>query len=57
MVNQSNGKSIKWLQAVRLKIRDSHPTCKVAKKCLNVRELVELVDENKDGFLPSTALP
>ena len=35
------------LQALRLKIRDSHLTCKVANKGLNVREWVELVEWNK----------
>ena len=29
---------------LRLKIRDSHVTCKFAKKCLNVCERVEVVE-------------
>ena len=39
---------------MRLKIRDSHLTCKVANKCLNVREPVEVVEWNKwwSPFLP-----
>ena len=32
---------------LRLKICDSHLTCKVAHKCLNVRERVEVVEWNK----------
>ena len=32
---------------MRLKIRDFHLTCKVANKCLNVRERVEVVEWNK----------
>ena len=32
---------------LRLKICDSHPTCKVANKCLNVCEQVEVVEWNK----------
>ena len=32
---------------VRLKICDSHLTCDVANKCLNVHELVEVVEWNK----------
>ena len=32
---------------MRLKIRDSHLTCKVANKCLNVRERVEVLEWNK----------
>ena len=32
---------------LRLKICDSHLTCKVANKCLNVRERVEVVEWNK----------
>ena len=34
------------MQAVRLKIRDSHLTCKIANKCLNVRERVLSLKEN-----------
>ena len=32
---------------MRLKICDSNLTCKVANKCLNVRERVEVVEWNK----------
>ena len=32
---------------MRLKICDSHFTCKVANKCLNVRERMEVVEWNK----------
>ena len=32
---------------VRLKICDSHLSCKVADKCLNVREQAEVVEWNK----------
>ena len=35
------------MQALRLKICDSHLTCKVANKFLNVRERVEVVAWNK----------
>ena len=35
------------MQALRLKIRDSHLTCKVANKCLNVCERVEVVEWNR----------
>ena len=30
-----------------IKICDSHLTCKIANKCLNVRERVEVADWNK----------
>ena len=39
---------------MRLKICDSHLTCKVANKCLNVRERVEVVEWNK--MVPSFPL-
>ena len=39
---------------MRLKICDSHLTCKVANKCLNVREGVEVVEWNK--MVPSLPL-
>ena len=39
---------------MRLKICDSHLTCKVANKCLNVRERVEVVEWNK--MIPSLPL-
>ena len=35
-------------QALRLKIRDSHLTCEVANKCLNVREPMEVVQWNEN---------
>ena len=35
-----------------LKLHGSHLTCKVANKCLNVHEKVEVVRSNKDGLLP-----
>ena len=37
---------------MRLKICDSHLTCKVANKCLNVRERVEVVEWNKKWSPP-----
>ena len=38
---------------MRLKIQGSHLTCKVANKCQNVREQVEVVEREKDcPFLP-----
>ena len=37
---------------MRLKICDSHLTCKVANKCLDVRERVEVVEWNKRWSLP-----
>ena len=41
------------IQALRLKICDSHLKCKVANKCLNVGERVEVVECNKMvPFLP-----
>ena len=42
---------------MRLKICDSHLTCKVANKCLNVRERVEVVEWKKDSPHPSPAVP
>ena len=39
---------------LRLKICDSHLTCKVANKCLNVRERVEVVEWKK--MVPSLPL-
>ena len=42
---------------MRLKIRDSHLTCKVANKCLNVREWVEVVEWNKRWSPPSPCYP
>ena len=56
MVIQEDGKNHRvaaWqLQAVRLKIRDSHLTCKVVNKGPNVRGWVEAVERNVDGPLP-----
>ena len=43
------------MQALRLKICESHLTCKVANKCLNVRERVEVVEWNKK-VVPSLPL-
>ena len=40
-----------------LKICDSHPTCKVANKCLNVRERVEVVEWNKKWSPPFPCCP
>ena len=40
---------------MQIKIHGSHPTWKVAKKCLNVRLWVEVVERNEDGFLSSRA--
>ena len=45
------------MQAVRLKICDSHLTCKVANKCLNVRERVEVVEWNKRWSPPFPCCP
>ena len=60
MVNNQGGKFHRvadWLlHTMRLQKRGSHLTCKVANKCLNVRERVEVVDRNKDAALPSPAV-
>ena len=62
IINYSNSNSqgskshwtVVWsLQAVRVKILDSHLTYKVANKFLNVRKRVGLKARNKDGLLPS----
>ena len=46
------------MQVVQLKICDSHVTPKVANKCLNVRERVEVVEWNKkNNPMPSPAVP
>ena len=45
------------MQAVRLKICDSHLTCKVANKCLNIRERVEVVEWNKRWSPPFPCCP
>ena len=37
------------------KIRGSHLTCKVANKCLNAPEHLEVLERKKDGLLPSRA--
>ena len=42
---------------VRLKIRDSHLTCKVANKWLNVLERVEVVEWNKRYSPPFPSCP
>ena len=42
---------------MQLKICDSHLTCKVANKCLNVRERVELVEWNKRWSPPFPYCP
>ena len=42
---------------MRLKICDSHLTCKVANKCLNVREWVEVVEWNKKWSSPFPCCP
>ena len=42
---------------MRLKICDSHLTCKVARKCLNVRERVEVVEWNRKRFPPFPCCP
>ena len=33
---------------MRLIIRDSHLTCKVANKCVDIREHMEVVERNED---------
>ena len=40
------------MQALRLKIRDSHLTCKVANEFFSVGERVEVEDWNKRWSLP-----
>ena len=42
---------------MRLKICDSHVTCKVANKCMNVRERVEVVEWNKRWSPPFPCCP
>ena len=42
---------------LRLNICDSHLTCKVAHKCLNVRERVEVVEWNRKRFPPFPCCP
>ena len=42
---------------MRLKICDSHLTCKVANECLNVRERVEVVEWNKRWSPPFPCCP
>ena len=44
-------------QVVRLKVCDSHPTCKVANECLNVKERVDVVELNKRLFPPFPFCP
>ena len=45
------------MQAVQIKIDDSHLTCKVANTFLNVRERVEVVEWNKRWFPPFPCYP
>ena len=45
------------MQALQLKISDSHLTCKVVNKCLNVRERVEVVEWNKRRSPPFPCCP
>ena len=42
---------------MRLKIRDSHLTCKVTNKCLNVHERLEVVEWNKRWSPPFPCCP
>ena len=44
------------MQAVQLKIPDSHLACKVANICQNVREWMEVAVWNKRWFLPFPAI-
>ena len=39
-----------------MKICGSHLACKVANKCLNDCEWAKVVESNKDGPLPSSAV-
>ena len=59
LVSQKRGKShqveVWWLQTLCLKICGSHFTCKVANNCLNVLEMGQVVEKNKDGPLPFPA--
>ena len=48
---------VRQIQALRLKICDSHLTWKVANKCLNVREWVEVVEWNKEWSSPFPCCP
>ena len=43
--------------SVAIKICDSHLTCKVANKCLNVRERVEVEEWNKKWSPPFPCCP
>ena len=54
---KSHGVVVWWIQAVQLKICDSHLTRKVANKCLNVRERVEVVVWNKRRSPPFPCCP
>ena len=42
---------------MRLKIWDSHLTCKIANKCLNVREREKVIEWNKRWFPPFLCCP
>ena len=44
--------NVLYLQAMQLKIRSSHLTCKFAKQCLNLLERVEVVEKNKEWYPP-----
>ena len=48
MVFREGGKfhrvAVKETQAMRLKVRDSHLTCKVVNKCLNVLERMKVAE-------------
>ena len=45
------------LQVMQLEFRGSHLTGKVANKCLNVHERVEVGERDKGGPLSSPAVP
>ena len=49
----NNDKSL----SINAKIRNSHLTCKVANKCLNVRERVEVVEWNRRWSPPFPCCP
>ena len=60
MTIQEGGESHRiaaWkIQFVLLKIRDIQITCKVPYECLNVREPLEVIEKNQDGFLSSSTI-
>ena len=45
------------LHVLQLKIQCSRLRCKLADKCLNVPELAEVVERNKDGPSLPSAVP